>query len=473
MPLAIWWIRRDLRLHDNPAFQAALAHGQVLPVFIKDPALLHGRLHGRAVRRRSFLFNALESLARELAGRGSRLTVRSGAPEQVLAQLVHETGADLIVAAEDYSPSARRRDARVQASLPLQLTNGPTVHHPLAVQKIGGGPYTIYTPFSKAWKALPLPEGTAGVPERVPSPTIFPLSEAIAVPTSLPVFPATEAEALDRLKRFVVGGDAPVLHYASDRDGLALDGTSTLSPYLRLGLLSPGMAARAAHDAIRQASDAEAARQAGVWLNQLIWREFYEGILYHFPHVLKTAFNPALRDIAWRDAPADFEAWKAGRTGMPIVDAGMRQLAKTGWMHNRARMIVASFLVKDLLIDWQLGEQWFMEQLVDGDPANNNGGWQWTAGVGTDAAPYFRIFNPILQGRKFDPTGDYIRRYVPELAVVAGDKIHEPWLLSPGEQRLAGVNIGTDYPAPIVDRAAARERVLDAYRLSRKRFASR
>ena len=472
MPLVIWWIRRDLRLHDNPAFQAALAHGQVLPVFIKDPALLHGRLHGRALRRQSFLFNALESLARELAGRGSRLTVRSGAPEQVLAQLVHETSADLIVAAEDYSPSARRRDSRVQATLPLRLTNGPTVHHPLAVQKIGGGPYTVYTPFSKAWKALPLPEEMGAVPERVPTPTIFPLSEAIDAPTPLPAFPATEGEARERLKRFVAGVDAPVLRYASDRDGLALDGTSSLSPYLRFGVLSPRTAARAALDAIRRAPDAEAARQAGVWRNQLIWREFYEGILYHFPHVLKTAFNPALRDITWRDAPADFEAWKAGRTGMPIVDAGMRQLADTGWMHNRARMIVASFLVKDLLIDWQLGEQWFMEQLVDGDPANNNGGWQWTAGVGTDAAPYFRIFNPILQGRKFDPTGDYIRRYVPELAAVTSDRIHEPWLLSLEEQRLAGVHIGIDYPALIVDRALARERVLDAYRLARERHAS-
>ncbi len=473
MPLAIWWIRRDLRLRDNPALLAALAHGQVLPVFIKDPALLQGRYHKAAARRQAFLFNALHSLDRDLASRGSRLTVRSGAPEAVLSQLVRETGADLIVASEDYSPSARQRDARVQASLPLKLTNGPTVHHPLAVQKIGGGPYTVYTPFSKAWKALPFPDGHETAPEQVPAPTIFPLGEAIAPPAPLAPFPATEAEALARLKRFTAGADSPVLTYASDRDGLALDGTSTLSPYLRLGLLSPRMAARAVMDAIRRAPQAEAARQAGVWLNQLIWREFYEGILYHFPHVLNTAFNPALRDIAWRDAPTDFEAWKAGQTGMPIVDAGMRQLAELGWMHNRARMIVASFLVKDLLINWQLGEQWFMEQLVDGDPANNNGGWQWTAGVGTDAAPYFRIFNPILQGRKFDPSGDYIRRFVPELAKVSNQRIHEPWALSPEEQRVAGVYIGADYPALIVDRAAARERVLEAYRVSRERYAAR
>ena len=472
MPLAIWWIRRDLRLRDNPALLAALAHGQVLPVFVKDPALLQGRYHKAAARRQAFLFNALQSLDRDLATRGSRLTVRSGTPEAVLGQLIQETGADLIVAAEDFSPSARRRDARVQAALPLTLTNGPTVHHPLAVQKIGGGPYTVYTPFSKAWKALPFPEGPAAAPVQVPSPTNFPLGEPIAAPAPLDAFPATEAEALERLNRFVAGTDAPVLRYASDRDGLALGGTSTLSPYLRFGLLSPRTAARAAMEAIRRAPHAEAARQAGVWLNQIIWREFYEGILYHFPHVLKTAFNPALRDIAWRDAPADLEAWKAGRTGMPIVDAGMRQLIELGWMHNRARMIVASFLVKDLLIDWQLGEQWFMEQLVDGDPANNNGGWQWTAGVGTDAAPYFRIFNPILQGRKFDPTGDYIRRYVPELAKVSAQRIHEPWTLSLDEQREAGVRIGHDYPTLIVDRAAARERVLNAYRVSRDRHAA-
>lgn len=472
MPLAIWWIRRDLRLRDNPALLAALAHGQVLPVFIKDPALLNGRYHRAAARRQAFLFNSLKSLDRELAARGSRLTVRHGAPEVVLGQLVQETGADLIVASEDYSPSARRRDARVQAVLPLTLTNGPTVHHPLAVQKKGGGPYTVYTPFSKAWKALPLPEGSETAPAQIPAPTIFPLGDALVAPAPPDAFAATEDEALGRLDRFVAGSDAPVLRYAAERDSLALNGTSTLSPYLRFGLLSPRTAARAAIDSIHRAPSAEAARQAGVWLNQLVWREFYEGILYHFPHVLTSAFNPALRDIVWREAPGDFEAWKAGRTGMPIVDAGMRQLAELGWMHNRARMIVASFLVKDLLIDWQLGEQWFMEQLVDGDPANNNGGWQWTAGVGTDAAPYFRIFNSALQGQKFDPTGDYIRRYVPELASVPDRRIHEPWTMSPEEQHEANVRIGHDYPALIVDRALARERVLNAYRLSKDRHAT-
>jgi deoxyribodipyrimidine photo-lyase len=185
---------------------------------------------------------------------------------------------------------------------------------------------------------------------------------------------------------------------------------------------------------------------------------------------LRTAFNPALRDIEWRNAPDDLAAWKAGRTGVPIVDAGMRQLSELGWMHNRARMIVASFLVKDLLIDWQIGEQWFMDQLVDGDPAANNGGWQWTAGVGTDAAPYFRIFNPVLQSRKFDPTGDYIRRYVPELARLDVRHIHEPWSMTPDQQRACGVQIGRDYPAPIVDRAQARDRVLSAYRAARDRY---
>ncbi len=207
-------------------------------------------------------------------------------------------------------------------------------------------------------------------------------------------------------------------------------------------------------------------RGAETWLNELIWREFYMMVLYHHPDVLEHAFQPTLRGINWRNDEAEFAAWCQGRTGYPVVDAAMRQLVTTGWMHNRARMIVASFLVKDLLVDWRWGERFFMQHLVDGDPAANNGGWQWTAGVGTDAAPYFRVFNPSLQGARFDPAGAYVRRYVPELANVPAKFIHEPWKMPPEVQRKSGCSIGHDYPLPIVDHALARERVLAAYKKS-------
>ncbi len=473
-PTAIWWIRRDLRLHDNPALHAALAHGRVVPVFVADPTLLGGRSHRNATRRRAFLFGALESLDRELRARGARLIARAGRPAEVLAALLAETGADLIVAGEDYGPYARRRDAAVQAALPLRLTAGPTVHHPQSVRKADGGPYTVFTPFSKAWLALPRPrpDDVLKAPDALPAlPDDWRSERLAASPSSHEAFPADERVARERLRRFVAGADAPVSRYHAERDLLGVAGTSSLSPYLRFGLLSAREAVVGALNAVAHAQEPASAQGAQTWLNELIWREFYQGILYHFPNVLRTAFNPALRDIAWRAAPQDLEAWQAGLTGVPVVDAAMRQLAETGWMHNRARMIVASFLVKDLLIDWRAGEQWFMDQLIDGDPAANNGGWQWTAGVGTDAAPYFRIFNPVLQGRKFDPTGDYIRRYVPELAGLPDRAIHEPWTLTPLEQRQHGVVIGEHYPAPIVDRTVARTRTLRAYQAARERHS--
>jgi deoxyribodipyrimidine photo-lyase len=252
------------------------------------------------------------------------------------------------------------------------------------------------------------------------------------------------------LEAFVAEGLAD---YAGARDRMDLDGTSRLSPYLRFGMLS-------AREAVA------AAREAGAttWLDELIWREFYAQVLYHHPRARRESFREKYRDLAWSNDKEAFEAWQRGRTGYPIVDAGMRQLEALGWMHNRARMIVASFLTKDLLIDWRWGECHFMQQLVDGDPAANNGNWQWVAGTGTDAAPYFRIFNPVTQGKKHDPEGAYVKRWVPELADVPVERVHEPWTLSREAQREAGCVIGEDYPAPIVDHNAARERALATYK---------
>lgn len=460
MPAAIWWIRRDLRLADNAALHSALQAEAVIPLFILDPALLErSRWHTVADMRRAFLFGGLRSLDAALRERGSRLIVRAGNPLDVLRQVMAETNAAAIYAEEDYSPYAVKRDAAIAKALPLTLLTGLTVHPPLAVLKPDGKPYTVFTPFSKTWKSLPLPTQADLLP--APSHLNTPPLPSVDLPHSSPPthFPPGEAEAHRRLEQFV---SDPIFNYGPQRDRLDLDGTSTLSPYFRFGMLSARQAVVVAVKAAQGKISAQ--RGVEVWINELIWREFYISILYHFPHVLDTAFNPALRAIEWRDAPDDLSAWQQGRTGYPVVDAALRQLHTTGWVHNRARMIVASFLVKDLLINWQAGERWFMQHLVDGDPAANNGGWQWTAGVGTDAAPYFRIFNPVLQSQKFDPNGDYIRRYVPELATVPTQYIHEPWRMPEALQRQIGVVIGRDYPKPIVERSLVKARTLAAYK---------
>jgi deoxyribodipyrimidine photo-lyase len=466
--VAVWWIRRDLRLCDNQALAAALAGAeQVVPVFVLDPALRRSPYAGE--RRMAFLWNGLRALDDDLRHRGSRLVVREGDPADALAALMEQTGAHKIFAEEDGSPYARRRDHRVSGLLPLHLTEGLVVRHPESVLKPDGLPYSVFTPYRRAWRARPLPRRRA----------VLPAPEVIATPDglgSLPIpeadpleaFPAGEREAARRLRAFMDGASPPVARYADTRDRMDLDGTSLLSPYLRFGMVSARQAIASAGLAIEQASSSEDKLGAETWLNELIWREFYVSILYHFPGARRESLRGDLRRIEWVNDERDFAAWRAGMTGYPVVDAAMRQLSATGWMPNRARMIVASFLTKDLLIDWRWGERHFMEQLVDGDPAANNGGWQWTAGTGTDAAPYFRIFNPVSQGTQFDPSGHYVRRWVHELARVPQRSLHRPWEMPDDTQRESGCRIGVDYPAAIVDHARARIRTLAAYRASRE-----
>ena len=439
----IWWIRRDLRLTDNAALHSALESGSVLPVFILDPAF-----ENLSPRRKSFLYEGLSALDKDLRKRGSYLVIRKGKPIDALRHLFDEVKAEAIYAEEDYTPYARRRDGLIQKLLPLRLVQGQTVHHPKNVLKQDGRPYTVYTPYSKVWKAqltkiklLPAPE-TLNTPKGIHS-------EPMPAFTPNPIFPAGEAEALRRLDQFT---QSTISKYHDDRNRMDLDGTSSLSPYIRFGMVG-----------LRQTVDASRSTQhtnskgAEIWLNELIWREFYIQILYHFPYVAKTSFNRSLANIPWRNNVKEFGAWKRGETGVPVVDAAMRQLKETGWMHNRARMIVASFLVKDLLIDWRWGEDWFMQNLLDGDIAPNNGGWQWTAGTGTDAAPYFRIFNPAMQAEKFDPNGAYVREWLPELAGVPDKFVHVP------HESPSGVPSG--YVAPIVNHHEERDEALRRYKL--------
>ncbi len=449
---SIWWIRRDLRLTDNPALRSALEAGSVIPAFILDPAF-----ESQSPRRKNFLYEGLRELDKELRKRNSYLVIRKGKPVDELRKLFDETKSEAIFAEEDFTPYARQRDALIQKVLPLKLIHGQTIHHPKVILKQDGKPYTVYTPYSKVWKAQYKSIHLIPAPEKIDTPFGI-KTESIPNLELNPRFPAGELEAQTRLEEFL---HKKIYAYANDRNRMDLDGTSSLSPYLRFGMIGLRQCVGAAKQAEGQARSAEAKRNAEIWLNELIWREFYIQILYHFPHVAKESFNPALKHIPWRNNVEEFEKWKAGETGVPIVDAAMRQLKSIGWMHNRARMIVASFLVKDLLIDWRWGEAWFMENLLDGDLAANNGGWQWTAGTGTDAAPYFRIFNPVLQSVKFDPHGNYIRKWIPELKELDEKEIHMPWEYN---IKISG------YPEqPIVDRHIVKERTLKAYNISKEK----
>jgi deoxyribodipyrimidine photo-lyase len=462
MKRAIWWIRRDLRLTDNQALESALEQAEsVIPVFILDPILLASKYASE--KRLAFLLEGLRSLDADLHLRGSYLIVRRGDPLEELQRLWVESEAEAVFAEPDVSPYANRRDGNISRLLPLIWCGSPAVRVPGTVLKADGDPYTVFTPFSRAWKSLPgLQAGqTFRAPERIRTPAGIPTLSIPGEPSMAPTAPfsAGEAEARRRLARFVSRDG--IYHYASGRDRQDLEGTSGLSPYLRFGMLSPRQVVSTALRAMELAPDAQAQKSAETWLNELIWRDFYIHILYHFPHVRRGNFR--MQHVRWENNREHFAAWCAGQTGYPVVDAAMRQLVESGWMHNRSRMIVASFLTKDLLIDWRWGERFFMQHLMDGDPAANNGGWQWTAGTGTDAAPYFRIFNPLSQSLKHDPEGAYIRRWLPELRLVPAEYIHEPWKMPLDVQRASGCVIGQDYPSPVIDHAAAKERTLHAY----------
>lgn len=467
MNVTIWWIRRDLRLFDNPALKAAVDNGeQIIPLFILDDLLWESPY--ASANRIAFLLEGLRRLDESLQERKSRLIVRRGRPLEVLTQLAQEQPIQGIYAQDDYSPYAEKRDKRIAEQLPLTLTSGTAIRPAGVVLKDDGDPYTVYTPFKNKWLAHPLPRANHlyAPPETISTPADLTTLSIPDTPTLDKTIPFVAGEKVGRkqLQQFV---QEQLGSYKQTRDTLAVDGTSRLSPYLRFGMISPREAAVLALETKAKAREKTAQQGAQTWLQELIWRDFYMHILHHFPHVRRESFRPEYTDMPWHNDEQEFAAWCAGQTGYPLVDAAIRQLNTSGWMHNRARMIVASFLVKDLLIDWRWGEKYFMQRLLDGDPAANNGGWQWTAGTGTDAAPYFRIFNPVSQSEKFDKEGRYIRRWVPELADVPDKYIHKPWEMSLDEQKKVNCIIGQTYPRPLVDHQAARKRTLEAYKNTR------
>ncbi|MCM8748202.1 DNA photolyase family protein [Thermomicrobiaceae bacterium CFH 74404] len=475
-PIALWWIRRDLRLHDNQALAEAMRLARtVIPVFVLDPALLSSASQSR--RRTQFLFASLACLDRDLRSRGSKLIVRSGTPVEVLERLACEVGARWVVAEADYSPYALRRDRAVAQRVDLRLCPGLTLQDPRELRAPSGRPYTVFTAFARSWWQRPAPQLDAVIPPPARLPPVEDVSSEriVAELDAFPVhvFPPGEAEARARLDAFVSGSDPPIFRYASERNRLDGAGSSRLSPYLRFGMVSVREAWCRASQLLERAPD-EASR-AGVraWLNELVWREFYITLLYSFPRMVRESLRPEYREIEWDDAGDALAAWYRGQTGYPAVDAAMRQLAAEGWISNRARMLVASFLVKDLLLDWRLGERWFFQQLIDGDPAANSGGWQWSAGTGTDAAPYFRVFNPTKQGERYDPGGRWVRKWVPELCHVPDEFIHRPWAMPRAVQERCGCRIGREYPSPIVDHAVARQRAIARYRAARSAATDR
>lgn len=476
----VLWFRRDLRVRDHPALAEAIrGGGPLVPLFVLDPTILHGRF--ASPNRAWFLLGSLRALDGELRARGSRLVVRVGRPAEVVPAVAAEVGAVTVLVSRDPTPYGRDRDRAVAARLEedgveLRARTGILVHEPEAVLRPNGEPYSVFTPFLRRWEAESLRAVVPAPDELPPLPPGFKAreeadAEGIPEADALGLPPPTaevdrlldpgEPAARARLDAWLAAGpDGGPDTYDRTRDRLADPAaTSRLSQDLRFGLLSPvEVVARTL---------ADGGRSDGVrrYVSELAWRDFYAHVLWHEPRLATESFQPRYAGATWPggilgdDSPA-FDAWRDGRTGYPIVDAPMRQLRAAGFMPNRARMIVASFLTKDLLIDWRAGEAHFMHHLVDGDPASNLGGWQWAASVGTDAQPYFRVFNPVTQGKRFDPDGDYVRTWLPELARVPTARVHEPWTMSDGEQAAAGCRIGTDYPAPIVDHAEARERAL-------------
>lgn len=466
------WFRRDLRLADNPALSAAVARGgPVIPVYIWSPEEEGAAAPGAASR--WWLHHSLTRFDADLRGRGSRLIVRRGAGGKTLRALIGETGADAVFWNRCYEPPILRSDADIKSvlradGLLVETFSSALLFEPWTVTSGAGKPFQVFTPFWKAALAGEPPLRPIDAPPRLSAPSMWPASPAVG---ELGLLPAHDwaggieaawtpgergaSKSMERFLRDVAGT------YGDDRNRPDLAGTSRLSPHLHFGEIGPRQIWAAAR--ARVAYDPACGEGVDAYLREVGWREFAHHVLFHFPHTTSEPLRQEFADFPWAGDDRVQRAWRRGRTGYPLVDAGMRELWCTGWMHNRVRMVAASFLVKHLRVPWQDGAAWFWDTLVDADLANNTLGWQWTAGCGADAAPYFRIFNPVIQGQRFDPDGTFVRKWVPELAGLPAQWIHKPWAAPESVRAAARVEIGRTYPAPIVDHATARASALTAF----------
>ncbi len=462
------WFRQDLRVKDNPALIAASSNGKIIPIFIKDTSCPKKYQNGEASD--WWLHQSLQSLNNRLNG---HLQFFEGDPRQILPELADAFGCDAVVWNRCYEPWRKERDKKLKkqlanTGLTVRSFNGSLLWEPFEISKKDGDPYKVFTPF---YKKGCLQSGISPrYPEAAPARITYQKVPAKGLTlAALNLFPSVnwyqsmakqwtpgEEGAAQQLARFI---NNDIECYKTARDEPAKLGTSFLSPHLHFGEMSPHQVWYAIKDKYQEKQSVH----ADTFLSELGWREFNYHLLYHFPDMCHANFNSKFDRFQWQTDVSSLHAWQQGRTGIPIVDAGMRELWQTGFMHNRVRMVVGSFLVKNLLIDWRKGERWFWDCLVDADLANNNANWQWVAGCGADAAPYFRIFNPVLQGEKFDKQGEYVRKYCPELANLPDKYIHQPWNASDKILHNAGIQLGKDYPEPIVDLKATRQRALDRY----------
>jgi deoxyribodipyrimidine photo-lyase len=458
----IVWLRRDLQIADNASIHFAGQNGgKPQLVFVLDSDVL-SRFHNKRDRRLSFIANALAQIDQQLRAKNARLLVLHGSAREILPQLAQKLGGK-IYAGEDYEPATISRDEYVAQHAELILSKQHMLHSPKKIVKDDGSAYKVFTPYSNKWREQLSEFDSMEYYNDDVEYADFAAVQAKLAGANFQILDASNpAEMLEHIgyeyvdeKQWDVSKGQEMLkifvaekieQYSGRRDIPAVYGTSRLSPYLRFGLVTPRQAYNAASKAKLPAK----------WINELIWREFYAMILLQFPETINTEFQPQYRHLEWGDNAEFVAAFKQGKTGYPIVDAGVRELLQTGWMHNRVRMIVGSFFTKNLLQDWRMGEEFFAQHLMDYDLASNVGGWQWSSSTGTDAAPYFRVFNPVLQSRKFDSQGDYIRRYVPEIAHLSNAEIHAPW---------ESANPPAAYPAPIVDHFAARDRAIAAFKI--------
>jgi deoxyribodipyrimidine photo-lyase len=467
------WFRQDLRLADHVALAAAVQRGgPIIPVYIWAPEEEGAWAPGAASR--WWLHHSLANLDARLQEKGSRLVIRRGNSLSILCALAVETQADAVFWHRRYEPSIVARDTEIKTQLRARgLTaesfNGGLLCEPWSVRNSAGKPFQVFTPFWKMCLAAAEPSVPLPPPNTLPAPPqwphTLPLSDLALEPRInwakglRTAWRPGEDGATAELQRFL---EDDVFAYLDERDRPDHHGTSGLSPHLHFGEISPRQIWQAVHQRGTRRRSTAAARHTEGYVRQLGWREFAHHLLFHFSYTSDAPLRTEFTAFPWRKDPQQLHAWQRGQTGYPFVDAGMRELWTTGWMHNRVRMVVASFLVKHLLLSWQDGARWFWDTLVDADLANNTLGWQWTAGCGADAAPYFRIFNPVTQGEKFDPNGDYVRRWVPELLRLPSEWIHQPWAAPSSVLADASVALGTTYPEPIVSHTAARIRALDA-----------